>query len=88
MTAIEMKNQVIGKINQMTDNELLMDIYKLLNNSFIDPEIYRLSDNHKIAIDTAISQIDYGDFLTNEQSNKEVNEWLNKKTGQTSRIPN
>ena len=78
MTTIEIKNQVIGKINQLTDNELLMDIYKLLNNSFIDPEIYRLSDNHKVAIDTAISQINNGDFLTNEQSNKEVNEWLNR----------
>ena len=78
MTTIEINNQVIGKINQLTDNELLMDIYKLLNTSFIDPEIYRLSDNHKIAIDTAISQINNGDFLTVEQSNKEINEWLNK----------
>ena len=78
MTTIEMKNQVIGKINQLTDNELVMDIYKLLNNSFIDPEIYRLSDNHKILIDTAISQINNGDFMTEEQSNKVINEWLNK----------
>ena len=74
MTTIEIKNKVIGKINQSTDNELLMDVYKLLNKSFIDPEIYRLSENHKIAIDTAISQINNGDFLTGEQSNKEVNE--------------
>ena len=78
VTTIEMKNQVIGRINQFTDNKLLMDIYKLLNNSFIDPEIYRLSDNHKIAIDTAISQINNCDFLTGEQSNKEINEWINK----------
>ena len=78
MTTIEMKNQVVGKINQLTDNELLMDIYKLLNNSFNDPEIYRLSDNHKVAIDTAISQINNGDFMTEVQSSKEINEWLNK----------
>ncbi|MCX6238145.1 MAG: hypothetical protein NTY07_11425 [Bacteroidia bacterium] len=78
MTTIEMKNQVIGKINQLTDNELLMDVYKLLNDSLMDSEIYRLSDNHKVAIDTAINQINNGDFLTSEQANKEIDEWLNK----------
>jgi len=78
MTTIEMKNQVIGKINQLTDNELLMDVYKLLNDSPTDSEIYRLSDNQKVAIDEAIDQINNGDFLTSEQANKEINEWLNK----------
>ena len=78
MTTIEMKNQVIGKINQLTDNELLMDIYKLLDDSIIDSDVYKLSDNHKIAIDSAISEIDNGEFLTNDQVNKEMNEWLNR----------
>lgn len=72
-----MKNQVIGKINQLTDNEILMDVYKLLDDSLMDSDVYKLSDNHKIAIDKAISQIDNGDFLTNDQANKEINEWLN-----------
>ena len=78
MTTIEMKNQVIGKINQLTDNELLMDVYKLLNGNTVDSEIYRLSDKHKVAIDTAINQINNGDFLTSEKANKEIDEWLNK----------
>ena len=78
MTTIEMKNQVIGKINQLTDNELLMDVYKLLDDSLMDADVYKLSDNHKITIDKAISQIENGDFLTNDLSNKEINEWLNR----------
>ncbi|HEY5511435.1 MAG TPA: hypothetical protein VIK10_10455 [Prolixibacteraceae bacterium] len=78
MTTIEMKNQVIGKINQLTDNELLMDVYKLLNDSPVDTEVYRLSDNQKVAIDIVINQINNGDFLTSEHANKEINEWLNK----------
>jgi len=48
------------------------------NDYLSDSEIYRLSDNHKTAIDTAINQIENGDFLTNEQSNKEIDEWLNR----------
>lgn len=78
MTTIELKKQVIGRINQLTDNELLMDLFKLLDNNLIDSDVYKLSDNHKIAIDSAISQIDNGDFLTNDLANKEINEWLNK----------
>ena len=78
MTTIEMKNQLIGKINQLTDNELLMDLYKLLDDSLMESDVYKLSDNHKIAIDRAISQIDNGDFLTNDLANKEINEWLNR----------
>lgn len=78
MTTIEIKNQVIGKINQWTDNDLLMDVYKLLDDSHTDSEIFRLSDNHKVAIDIALNQINNGVLLTSEQSNKEIDEWLNK----------
>ena len=78
MTTLDMKNQVIGKINQLTDDELLMDVYKLLDDSSLDSVIYRLSDNHKIAVDTAINQINRGDFLTSVHANKEINEWLSK----------
>lgn len=58
MTTVELRNQVIGRINQLTDDELLMDVYKLLNNSVLDTEICRLSDDHKIGITRAISQIE------------------------------
>jgi len=78
MTSIEIKNQIIEKIKQLTDNDLLMDVYKLLDDCLMDSEIYALSDNQKVAIDTAINQINNRDLLTSEQANKEINEWLNK----------
>ncbi len=58
MTTVELRNQVIGRINQLTDDELLMDVYKLLNDNVLDAEICRLSDDQKIAITRAISQIE------------------------------
>lgn len=58
MTTVELRNQVIGRINQLTDDELLMDVYKLLNDNVLDTEICRLSDDQKIAITRAISQIE------------------------------
>lgn len=78
MTTLEIKNQVIERINRLTDEELLMEVYKLLDDSNIDSEINHLSDAHKAAIDVAIDQINSGDFLTNEEANYEVNAWLNK----------
>jgi len=78
MTTLELRNSVIGKINQINDDEILTEIYKLLNNSFDDSEIYILSDNHKISIEKAKAQISNGDFLTNEQANKDIDEWLSK----------
>lgn len=78
MTSIELKNKVIRKINQVNDDEILKEVYQLLDDNFEDTEIYQLSGNHKIAVETAKNQIDNGEYLTNEQANKEIGEWLNK----------
>ena len=78
MTTNELKHKVIDKINELDDDSLLKDLIRLIEDSTDDNEIYRLSDNHKKAINTAIDQIEKGDYLTNEQSNKEIDEWLKK----------
>ena len=78
MSSIELKNKVIGKINQIDDNEILTEVYKILYNSYEDTEVYKLSDNHRIAIEIAKTQIANGEFLTNEQANKEIDTWLKK----------
>ena len=78
MTTNELKHKVIDKINELNDDSILKDLIRLIEDSTDDNEIYRLSDNHKKAINTAIDQIEKGDYLTNEQSNKEIDEWLKK----------
>lgn len=78
MTTNELKHKVIDKINELDNDGLLIDLIRLIEDSSDDTEIYRLSDNHKKAINTAIDQIEIGDYLTNEQSNKQIDEWLNK----------
>jgi hypothetical protein len=78
MTTKELRNKVIGKINQIDDDELLNEVYRLLDDHFEDTEIYLLSENHKKAIEEAKGQIDRGEYLTNEQANDEIGKWLNK----------
>ncbi|MFW6328279.1 MAG: hypothetical protein ACOC2F_08220 [Bacteroidota bacterium] len=78
MTTRELRHKVIDKINKLDDESLLNDLIKLIDDTVNEDQIYRLSDNHKKAICTAIDQIAKGDYLTNEQSNQEIDEWLNK----------
>lgn len=78
MTSIELKNKIILKVRQVNDEEVLNEIYKLLDDSLDDSEIMMLSDNHKNAIEVAKEQIEKGEYLTNEQANKEMDKWLNK----------
>jgi hypothetical protein len=78
MTTKELRTRVIKKINEIDDESLLLDLIRLIDDSTEDNEIYRLSDNHKMAIHQAIDQIEKGDYLTNEQSNQQIEEWLNK----------
>ncbi len=77
MTTLELKRRVIDKVNKVYDESLLMDLMRLMDDSD-DNEIHRLSHAHKIAVQTAINQIDSGDYLTNDQADKEMDEWLNK----------
>jgi len=78
MTTIELKHKVIDKVNQLEDDNVLNDLIRLIEDGFDDNELYMLSDHHKNAINLAIDQIEKGDYLTHEQSNKQIDEWLNK----------
>lgn len=78
MTTKELRYRVIKKINEIDDENLLLDLIRLIDDSKDVNEIVRLTENHKIAIDQAIDQIEKGDYLTNEQSNQQIDEWLSK----------
>ncbi len=78
MTTVELKNQVIDKIAQLTDNNILMEVNKLIDDNIFDTETYLLSNDHKNAINLAINQIKDGDFLTNDQVNNDIDKWLKK----------
>lgn len=78
MSTIELRKRLIDKI-QKTDNEdLLAEAFRLLELETEDIEIYKLNDDQRKAISEARQQIKSGQFLTDEQSNKEIGEWLSK----------
>ncbi|MBL0145486.1 MAG: hypothetical protein IPP48_06725 [Chitinophagaceae bacterium] len=78
MSTIEMKKELIEKIQSTNDEGLLEEVYRLLeiNNEEIDTII--LSDYQKAKIDAGINDMQAGNFLSNEDANKEIEEWLKK----------
>jgi predicted transcriptional regulator len=78
MSTKELRKRLIEEIEK-TDNEyLLREAYRLLHIEGDDIEIYKLNKDQKQAIAEARNQIKSGQFLTDEEANKEINEWLKK----------
>jgi len=78
MTAIDLKKRLIKEINQTQNNELLEEMFRLITNEETDESIYELSDAQINAIEEAQLQFKNGQFLTDEQADNEIEEWLGK----------
>lgn len=74
MNTIEIKNKLIDHIKASTDNDLLEGLYNYLVQDEGSRKVYQLSEKQNLAIAEARAQYKKGDFLTDEQSNKEIDE--------------
>ena len=78
MSTIELRKLLIEKIRLIDDDKLLEEAFRLLEVEFKESEAYILNDKQKEAIEEGRNQINNGQYLTDEESNKEIDEWLNK----------
>ncbi len=78
MSTIELQRKVIEKIKSVSDENLLTEVYRLLELENEDIEIYKLNSLQKIKIAAAREQIKKGQSLTENEANKEISEWLKK----------
>ncbi len=76
MSGIELKEKLINSINKTDNEELLHEVYRLLEIENDDIEIYKLSDEQRAAIALAQQQIKNGEFVTNQKADNEIEEWL------------
>ena len=77
MSTVELRKRLIEKIQKTQDDRILEEAFRLLElETTEDIEIYKLNDDQKKAISEARQQIKNGQFLTEEQANKEIDEWL------------
>jgi len=73
-----LRRRLIDKIQKTENGDLLAEAYRLLELETGDIEMYKLNDDQRKAVNEARQQINSGQFLTDEQSNKEIEEWLSK----------
>lgn len=78
MTVADLKHKIINKINQTSDNSLLEELYRLLTIDESEFEILELTAEQKRQIDIGKKQFRNGQFLTQEQADKDIDEWLSK----------
>ena len=78
MSALELRKRLIEKIQKTDIEALLREAYRLLELEMEDIEVYKLSKDQKDAVNAARQQIKKGQFLTSDQADKEIDEWLSK----------
>ena len=78
MSTIELRKLLIEKIQLTDDDKLLEEASRLLEVEIEESDVYILNDKQKEAIEEGRKQIVKGEYLTDEESNKEIDEWLSK----------
>lgn len=76
MSTTALKQILIEKIQLTDDLKLLEEAYRLLEVDDEHAEVFVLSEAQHQAIETARQQIQAGQYLTHEQANKEIDEWI------------
>jgi hypothetical protein len=79
MQISSLKSTLIGKIIQIEDEHLLMEASRLIDVSLPDQEErYIFSKEQTDKIMFALKQIENGKYLSAEEANNEIEQWLKK----------
>ena len=78
MNTIEIKTLIHEGIENIDDRDLLLSIKDLVDEKYVSMDIKKLSPWQIQRIDSAKKQIEQGNYLTNAEADKVVDEWLKK----------
>lgn len=78
MSGAELKKRLIERIQKIDDVNLLGEAFRLLQPKSDDIDVYRLSEEQRAAVNEAREQYARGEFLTDDEANKNIDEWLNE----------
>jgi predicted transcriptional regulator len=81
MSTLELRELLLEKISIIENEELLQEIASLIEADYQFDDNYKMSAEEIAAINDGREQIKNGQFVTNEESNKRVGEWLKTHTG-------
>ena len=78
MSTLELKHIIIEQLSQIEDESFLTAI-KTIIESKISGGIYNLNDYQKERIDVAREELKYGQTITHDDLQKEIDQWLKEK---------
>lgn len=78
MSTTELRKKLIDRINRTEDRDLLEEVVRLLDINVDEVNTYVLSEDQKSAVSEAREQIKIGKSLTDEEADRDIDEWLEK----------
>jgi hypothetical protein len=78
MSTLDLKHIILEQLSQIEDESFLTAI-KTIIESKISGGTYYLSDYQKERIDVAREDLKYGESITHDNLQKEIDLWLNEK---------
>jgi len=78
MSALELKSQIMDRLNSIDDELILAEIYNLIRIESDIETVYKLSEAEKRAITRGLKDIEQGNVVTSEEANSLIKEWLKK----------
>lgn len=76
MSTLELRNQLISKIQVTNDDDVLEGILQLLEFESNRTDIYKLNDEQREAIRIAREQYARGEYYTEEEADNITEQWL------------
>lgn len=78
MSKAELRHQIIEKLHGIEDENLLLDIYKLIQMDSAIHEVYQISEDEKEALEMALKDIDAGKTYSSSAADEQLKKWLKK----------
>jgi len=78
MLTKEMKLDLIDKIISTKDENILEEVFRILEVGTQEADLVVLSEEQKESINQGLKDIEEGRYLSNEEANGEIAEWLKK----------
>ncbi len=76
MSTEQLKNLVIDRISEIEDENFLQAIKTILDTNTVTASIYKLTEEQKQKVIIGLTQLDNGQIISNEDLEREEDEWL------------
>jgi hypothetical protein len=78
MSKAAIKKELISRIEAMEDEGVLEEVYRILGINSGSVEAVVLTDFQQSAIDAGLKDIERGNTLTDDEANRDIEQWLKK----------